>query len=343
MKRAVVTSLVLFLGLAVAGYVWLSVQLDTLDVALPEDTDTVFTIENGRNARQVADELEAQNLLPSALIWYGYARYLNLDRALKAGEYSISATDTPRTLLERFVEGKTILHSVTLIEGWTFRQAIEHIQAQPTVRVTLDARDDQAWIEALNTPYDHPEGLLFPSTYRFSRDTADIDLVTQANVLLKDKLASVWAAKSAEAPLETPYEALILASIIEKETARDDEREQIAGVFSRRLKKRMRLQTDPTVIYGLGDSYDGDIRRRDLTTDTPYNTYTRSGLTPTPIALVSARSLEAAVNPAPGKTLFFVATGEPDGSHYFSETLEEHEAAVKRYLVRLRSRRSAGQ
>lgn len=185
----------------------------------------------------------------------------------------------------------------------------------------------------------HPEGQFFPDTYRFPRGIADTEIYRQAHALMRARLAQAWAQRAEDVPLKNPYEALILASIIEKETALASERKAISGVFSRRLRRGMRLQTDPSVIYGLGADFDGNITRRDLVTDTPYNTYTRAGLPPTPIALPGAGALVAAVQPEAGDTLYFVATGLEDGSHYFSKTLEEHNIAVQRYLKTLRARR----
>ncbi len=189
----------------------------------------------------------------------------------------------------------------------------------------------------------HPEGLFLPETYRFARGTSDRELLAQAYRLLQKVLAEEWTARAPSIPLESPYEALILASIVEKETARADERQRIAGVFTRRLQKRMRLQTDPTVIYGIGPTFNGNLTRKNMRTDTPYNTYTRHGLPPTPIAMPGRAAIQAAVNPSPGEELFFVATGLGDGSHSFSTTKAEHDAAVAEYLRRLRKQRRQGE
>jgi UPF0755 protein len=196
-------------------------------------------------------------------------------------------------------------------------------------------------MRALGKPGLHPEGQFFPDTYRFPRHTPDLDILRMAFDRMSSELEKAWNDRSSDLPLAGPYEALILASIVEKETALDRERSLVAGVFVERLRRGMRLQTDPTVIYGIGATYDGNIRRRDLFHDTPYNTYTRAGLPPTPIALPGLASLHAAVRPEMSGKIFFVATGEPDGSHYFSATLAEHQAAVKRYLQRLRQAQHA--
>jgi UPF0755 protein len=234
------------------------------------------------------------------------------------------------------VSGQVYLHELTIVEGSRFADAVATVRAHPAI--AAGTLDDAAIMAALGTPGVHPEGQLFPDTYRFPKGTSDIELLRIAHDALVTRLDAAWQQRDSDIVLETPYEALVLASIIEKETALPSERPLISGVFQQRLRRRMRLQTDPTVIYGLGPSYDGNLRRQDLERDTPYNTYTRFGLPPTPIALVGAAALEAAVKPAPSEALYFVATGRGDGSHRFSATLEEHERAVSDYLRQLRSR-----
>ncbi len=231
------------------------------------------------------------------------------------------------------IKGEVVQHSLTIIEGWNFRQMLAAMHAHEHLEHTLRGLSDEEIIAKLELPYPHPEGLFMPDTYRFTRGTTDLEFLHRAHRALMQTLDQAWAERAEGLPLKTPYEALILASIIEKETGIAEERPDIAGVFIRRLNKGMRLQTDPTVIYGMGENYKGNIRRRDLRTDTPYNTYTRHGLTPTPIALASAAAIHAAVNPAAGETLFFVATGS-EGRHYFSKTLEEHNQAVYRYQIK---------
>ncbi|MDH5241778.1 MAG: endolytic transglycosylase MltG, partial [Gammaproteobacteria bacterium] len=216
------------------------------------------------------------------------------------------------------------------------------LQANDAVKVTMTDEDWPALLESLGAPYNHPEGLFLPETYRFPLDTSDRDVLAQAYALMQDVLAEEWESRSADTPVHSPYEALILASIVEKETARADERPRIAGVFSRRIQRRMRLQTDPTVIYGIGPAFDGNLTRKHLTTDTPYNTYTRHGLPPTPIAMPGRAAINAVLNPAAGTELYFVATGLGDGSHQFSTTKAEHDAAVAEYLRRLRQKRREG-
>jgi UPF0755 protein len=238
--------------------------------------------------------------------------------------------------------GKWSCTPLTIVEGWTFQPDAGRDCGAPGIARNPGGRagTTRSWrSSAVNG--DHPEGWFLPETYRFPRGTTDLELLRIAHEAMQRALEAAWAARHDPLPLQTPYEALIMASIIEKETGLAEERPQIAGVFARRLERGMRLQTDPTVIYGLGAEFEGRLRRVHLQTDTPYNTYTRGGLPPTPIALPGRDSLAAAVQPLEGRTLYFVATGRPDGSHYFSETLEEHNRAVQRYLATLRERRRA--
>ena len=258
---------------------------------------------------------------------------------MQAGEYRIAPGSTPRSLLEQFTKGTVQLYSFTIIEGWNHRELLAALQEHPQVEASMTDEDWPALLESLGAEATHPEGLFLPETYRFPRGTSDKALLKQAYELLQSALAEEWQRRDTESPVATPYEALILASIVEKETARADERERIAGVFARRLNQRMRLQTDPTVIYGIGPTFNGNITRKDLRTDTPYNTYTRHGLPPTPIAMAGRAAIYAALHPADGEELFFVATGLGDGSHRFSNTKEEHDAAVQEYLQRLRENR----
>lgn len=307
---------------------------------LPIEGPVVVAIPAGASMASVANDLERRGMIARAGSLNWYARFTGLAQSIQAGEYRLQPGLSALDALNQFTKGAVLLHRVTLVEGWTAARAIAELQAHPAIRVTLAADDEAALLHSVGAAESHPEGLFFPSTYRFARGTRDIEILRQAYQLMKTELDSAWANRAADVPLESAYEALILASIIEKETARDDERRQIAGVFVRRLRKNMRLQTDPTVIYGLGADYDGNIRKRDLNADTPYNTYTRAGLPPTPIALAGTASIKAAVDPASGKALFFVATGDGDGSHYFSATAAEHRSAVARYLKNLRARRS---
>ncbi len=258
---------------------------------------------------------------------------------IKTGRYEIPAAASPQDILRQLVEGRVVLEALTVIEGWTFADMRRAVEEHPQIKVTLRGKDVAAVMSAIGHPGEHPEGRFFPDTYRFAAGTTDRDLFAVAYRKMEETLDAAWNARAAALPISSAYEALTLASIVEKETGLASERARIAGVFITRLRKNMRLQTDPTVIYGLGASYDGNIRERDLRTDTPYNTYTRAGLPPTPIALPSREAIEAATRPLETGDIFFVATGIGDGSHVFSATLEAHNAAVQRYLARLRGNR----
>lgn len=323
----------LVLGLGVA--LWLVVGINNLQSRAmigPDESAQVIEILPGSSFHAIKTELHQRELIQSPLLFTLYARINGLTPKLQAGEYAIEPGLTPAALLARLADGEVIQYDLTVIEGWRFDDLLAVLRAHPAINQTLPAQaDGQAVMAAIGRPGQHPEGRFLPETYRFPRGIADIDLLRRANRALEAELATVWAQRSHDLPLQSPEEALILASIIEKETGRADERTRIAGVFIRRLEQGMRLQTDPTVIYGLGEAFDGDLRRIHLRTDTPYNTYTREGLPPTPIALPGAAALRAAVNPAEGSSLFFVSRG--DGSHVFSETYDEHRAAVQRYQL----------
>lgn len=298
-----------------------------------------FSIPSGTSFRKVSDELEAKGIISDSRAFRAYARWTGQAAAVQAGDYLIKAGTTPGELLQQFVNGDVQLYSFTIIEGWNQWDLLRALHSEPNINATLTDEDWPALLESLNTEYAHPEGLFLPETYRFPRYATDRDVLRQAYALMQKVLADEWDARAPELPIESPYEALVLASIVEKETARADERPRIAGVFTRRLQKRMRLQTDPTVIYGIGPDFNGNLTRKDLRTDTPYNTYTRRGLPPTPIALPGREAIRAALHPAAGEELFFVASGIGDGSHTFSKTKDEHDIAVAEYLRRLRDKR----
>ena len=323
-------------GLALgAGAWWFARWLDTPGPA----GETVYELAPGTPLARVADQLEAAGVVDHGRLFAWYGRFSGNAARLRAGEYEIPARATPRTVMERLVSGDVVLHSVTIVEGWTFAQMRAALEAHPALRPAAAGLAGDEIMERLGMPGMPPEGWFLPETYRFPRGTSDLELMGLAHEGMKDALAEAWRGRADGLPLESPYDALVLASIIEKETGLDAERAMVAGVFARRLARGMRLQTDPTVIYGLGEDFDGNLRRRDLLADGPYNTYTRAGLPPTPIALPGEASLRAAVAPADGDALYFVATGRGDGSHYFSATLEEHNRAVQRYLKTLRENR----
>lgn len=325
-----------FAGLALAAS-WIFGQR-YLQTPLPVgDAAQIVHIRPGASLIASAEAMAEQGVLAHPQVFAWYARLRGDGRNIRAGEYRIEPGTTSRALLDQLVSGDVLLHALTVVEGWTFDQMLFVIRAHPAIQQTLREQNTVAIMAELGEAERHPEGLFFPETYRFPRATTDLALLRQARKLMDKHLEAAWADRAPGLPFETPYSALILASIVEKETALEAERALIAGVFVRRLERNMRLQTDPSVIYGIGDGFDGDIRRRDLNRDTPYNTYTRGGLPPTPIALPGAASLEAVMHPAPGETLYFVATGEGDGSHYFSTTLAEHNEAVRRFLARRRN------
>lgn len=272
--------------------------------------------------------------------WTLLARQLDAAGKLKVGEYALDAGLTPRELLIRMRQGRVLQHRLTIVEGWNIRQVRAALKRADPLRHTTDDMDDAALMKALGFPGEHPEGRFLPETYVYQRGDSDLDVLKRAHAAMEKALTAAWDSRADDLPLNSPYELLILASIIEKETALPSERPQIAGVFVRRLKIGMRLQTDPTVIYGIGSRYDGNIRKRDLTTDTPYNTYTRAGLTPTPIAMPGRDALHAAAQPAAGDALYFVAVGDGSGAHVFSANYTDHNAAVARYLQQLRQQRS---
>ncbi len=323
------------LGIAVAvGAAWYGNRLLEQPLTLPSGGKE-FVIEPGAGLARVSERLSEEDIIsqPRLLRWYGQ---LSGQAAIKAGEYRLDAGLTSKTLLRKFVAGDVRLHALTIVEGWNVRELLQALADHPALSQTMTDADWPELLEAIGAGHDHPEGLFLPETYHFPRGTPDREVLRQAHELLQAALADEWASRASGLPLESPYEALILASIIEKETGRADERARIAGVFVRRLEQGMRLQTDPTVIYGLGDAFDGNLTRQHLQSYTDYNTYRRGGLPPTPIALAGRAAIHAALNPADGTELYFVATGLGDGSHRFSDTIEEHNAAVRDYLKRLR-------
>lgn len=291
----------------------------------------VFQLAQGSSGSAIVSQLSGDGHTRPGWRW---KLLMRLQPAVyRAGEYRIEAGVTPPQLLQQLSEGRVVQYAFTLIEGWTFAQLAEALRADPVLVQEIDLATPHSWDPGtLFEGMAHLEGWFLPETYRFTRGDSDRDILERAHAAMNEALGSAWAERDLGLPIQDPYELLILASIIEKETAVEAERDRIAGVFVRRLQKGMRLQTDPTVIYGIGPSFDGDIRRKDLRTDTPYNTYTRHGLPPTPIAMPGRKSLWAAAHPAEGEELFFVADGS--GGHTFSNTLAEHEAAVERMLKR---------
>jgi UPF0755 protein len=288
-------------------------------------------LERGESLPQLARKLADAGVLSRPRLWVLVAR-LDPDQSfIKAGEYRITDADTPMTLLARLQAHDVVRHRVTLIEGWTLAQVLEALGRHPILRRVLDQDPRAQLVAALDLPHENPEGLFFPDTYVFERGASDLDVLRRAHERLDAVLADAWARRQPDLPLADPYAALILASIIEKETGRPEDRGFIAQVFVNRLRLGMRLQTDPTVIYGLGDQFQGDLTRAHLAQDTPYNTYRRGGLPPTPIALPGRAALDAALGPPAGDLLYFVSRG--DGTTAFSKTLDAHNRAVREYQL----------
>jgi UPF0755 protein len=313
-------------GVAAAAWWW-------LDRPLPLATPSVeLSIEPGDNPRTVAQAWVGAGVMTSPRLLYEWFRWSGQARRIRAGSYEVTEGTTPRTLLDKLVQGDELLERVRFIEGWTLRQLRAELARAPHLKPTTAALDEAALMAAVGAPGIPAEGRFFPDTYVYSRGVSDLTVLRRAHRMMQQQLQQAWEQRAADVPLKTPDEALILASIVEKETGLDADRGQIAGVFVNRLRIGMPLQTDPTVIYGLGASFDGNLRRRDLETDGPFNTYTRGGLPPTPLALPGLASLRAAVRPERTKALYFVAKG--DGRSAFSEDLADHNRAVTRYQLR---------
>lgn len=326
LRKLVLFIALLVLGAAAGVLFWanrpLAFEGETLDVEL----------DAGMSAKAVAQSVVSAGAQTQASFLYGWFRLSGKARQIKAGSYEFDKGVTPWQLLGDLTAGKEALRRVTLLEGWTFRQLRAALNAHEQLRHDSRDLDDAALMAKLGKPDVHPEGRFFPDTYTFGKNSSDLKVLARAMKAMDQRLAKAWVARSADSPLKSPEQALVLASIVEKETGSPADRGKVAGVFVNRLRIGMLLQTDPTVIYGMGERYQGRIRKIDLQTDTPYNTYTRAGLPPTPIAMPGAASLLAAVNPEPTKALYFVARG--DGSSQFSQTLDEHNRAVAKYILK---------
>jgi UPF0755 protein len=325
----------LLVAIAVAAWTWIDYQRFTqAQLPIAQDGATI-DVPRGSSYPLIVAELRRLDIaghgFRDGLYWRALGRELGVAGRLHAGEYALPQGITPRALLHKMAAGEVVQHRFTIVDGWTFRQLRLALANEAGLQQTLPGSSDEDIARRIGIADGRPEGWFLPETYSFVKGESDFDVLKRAHVEMQKALERLWSARSADVKLETPYEALILASIVERETAQPNERAQIAGVFVRRLKLGMRLQTDPTVIYGMGESYAGNIRRSDLEADTPYNTYARDGLPPTPIALPGAVALEAALHPAPGDALYFVARG--DGSHEFSPTLEAHNRAVQKFQL----------
>lgn len=336
-RRASIIGILLGLLICLGATVlWLKLEMDNaLESELNLNEPIIYEIRTGQSLEAVARELTRMRILerPVFLIWH--ARLSGTASRIKAGEYQLSPGLGVAELLEMFVSGRVFQRSLTIVEGWTFLELLEAVRSAPTLASTLDDVPPENIMARIGLADTHPEGRFLPDTYHFPKGTTDADFLIRAYRAMDDYLDKTWRRRDAGLPFDTPYDALILASIVEKETAVPAERARIAGVFVERLRRGMRLQTDPTVIYGIGAAFDGNLRRRDLDRDTPYNTYTRKGLPPTPIANPGTASIDAVMHPVVDGSLYFVAKG--DGSHHFSATYEEHARAVTRYQLRRNS------
>ncbi len=331
MKTGVDNPLRILFGALVAGAVifcggfayYALTRLETAHLPLQ------FSLKAGSGLRSAAQQMERAGVLRHPELFVVMARLLGEAGNIKAGNYEIEAPLTPYVLLAKITQGEVTLVSITFPEGWTFRQMRKLLDEHPAIKHEAQGLRDADILQRLSIKESSPEGLFFPDTYHFGNGSSDLLILRRAHRLMQSHLKAQWAARAPDLPIATPYEALILASIVEKETGRAEDRPLVAAVFVNRLRKGMLLQADPTVIYGAGEGFDGNLRKRDLTTDTPYNTYTRAGLTPTPIAMPGLASIVATLNPPRSDVLYFVAKG--DGSSQFSRTLGEHERAVTKY------------
>ncbi|MEY2873346.1 MAG: endolytic transglycosylase MltG [Pseudomonadota bacterium] len=317
-------SALVLLSVVLAGsYWWIQHPMGGPDAAVD------LEVEPGQSARQVAQATADAGLSVSPWLLYQWFRWSGEARQIRAGSYEIQPGTSPAQLLRKLVDGDQTLAHLRLIEGWTFRQVRAELARTTTLRPESAALSDAELMAALGVPGMAPEGRFFPDTYTYAKGSSDLMVLRRAHAAMRKRVESVWNQRDPDSPLKSPDDLLTLASIVEKETGRAEDRAMVASVFVNRLRIRMPLQTDPTVIYGLGERFDGNLRRKDLQTDTPYNTYTRAGLPPTPIALPGRDSLMAAVRPTSSKALYFVARG--DGTSQFSDTLADHNRAVDKY------------
>ena len=323
---------IIFLGAAGTAWLWSEYQSEISNPIEVLGGRATYVIKPGDNLSKTAYRLAEQNIIRQPLVLIVYGRAEKLAGSIRAGEYEITSGLTIPELMERFVRGRVVQHSLALVEGWNFKQLLAVVAASPHLEHTLAGKSHEEVMSAIGHAGMHPEGRFFPDTYKFPSGTTDVGFLRRAYKVMDEFLEKEWQGRAPSLPYKSKDEALVMASIVEKETGVPEERGLIAGVFVRRLNKGMRLETDPTVIYGLGDAFDGNLRRSDLRRETPYNTYVRFGLPPTPIATPSAAAVQAAMHPLPTKALFFVAKG--DGSHQFSATYAEHRKAVRKYQLR---------
>ena len=323
-RKLIVTGVIVAIA-AGSGFQWWSKQPIT-----PKDAAVIpFAIAQGSGVAGAAQQMATAGVPVNPFLFGVLARITGKAGQIKAGSYELKPDTSPRRLITQLVRGEFAQESLTIIEGWTFRQMRQAVDAAPNLKHETAKLSDQELLAKIAPQYKAPEGLFFPDTYLFAKGASDLSIYRQAHEMMMKRLKAAWDKRDPGLPYTDPYQALIMASLVEKETGQKSERTMIAGVFVNRLKAGMLLQTDPTVIYGMGDKYDGKIRKKDLETDTPYNTYTRAGLPPTPIALPGIQSLAAATAPAKTEALYFVSRG--DGTSHFSVSLNEHNKAVNQY------------
>jgi UPF0755 protein len=325
-KKLIVTGVIVSVA-AVGGFQWWSGQ----PITAADSPVIPFAIAQGSGVAGAAQQMSTAGVPVNGFLFGVLARVTGKASRIKAGSYELKPDTTPRRLLTQLVRGEFAQESLTIIEGWTFRQMRQAVDAAPNLKHETSRLSDKELLAkvAADEKYMAAEGLFFPDTYLFAKNSSDLQIYKQAHEMMMKRLSAAWEKREANLPYTDPYQALIMASLVEKETGQKSERAMIAGVFVNRLKTGMLLQTDPTVIYGMGPKYDGKIRKKDLETDTPYNTYTRAGLPPTPIALPGVQSLAAALMPARTDALYFVSRG--DGTSHFSVNLNEHNKAVNQY------------
>ncbi|MFI0399182.1 MAG: endolytic transglycosylase MltG [Thiolinea sp.] len=335
----IVLGLILILGVMAATAYQQYQSFLQQSINLTAHQPATFEVKAGSNIRQVtqqliaADLLPKSNLIPAEYLFLAHARLTEQASKLKAGEYALEVGMKPTDLLARLASGKTLQYQLGIIEGHTFKEIAKAVQANPNIKQTLTAADYNNLMPKLGGAIgESTEGWFYPDTYNFPRGSSDVEVLKRSYQAMYDYLMEAWEQREPHPLIKTPYQALVLASLVEKETGTPEERPMIARVFLTRLEKKMLLQTDPAVIYGMGDAYDGNIRKKDLETDTPWNTYTRAGLPPTPIATPSKAAIDAVMHPVQTNYLYFVATGTGDGRHFFSETYEQHRKAVTQYL-----------
>ena len=327
-RHLLIAALTIFIAAALIGYRTLFSEIRLLSA---DSAPVKIEVIAGSSLSRVAMELSKAGYLSSPTLFKLWARLQGAENSIQTGEYELSAGITPAQLLDKIVRGDSVQYRITLVEGWTFQQALEALWNAENIRSSLNNSSPTEIAQRMNLDYENPEGLLYPDTYFYTKGTLDIELLLRANERLDTVLSQAWDSRLGALPYANSYEALTMASIIEKESASNSERALIAGVFVARLDLGMRLQSDPTTIYGMGDRYAGNIRRADLLEQTPYNTYRIDGMPPTPIALSGKESIVAALNPSASDYLYFVA--RVDGSHQFSRTLEEHNAAVREHQL----------